>query len=457
MFAHQRKKIQLLCAVADALLTILAFEAAYATRTRLPLEHRFFLVPNTHALILCFCASVWVAIGLVQQVYEHLGSGSPVRLIWQTARQALLGIFLTVLFQYLLGMEYPVSRGFILLFFVLNLLLLVAFRLLLPRFVGAFQRGFGTPYHLVLIGDSAKTAPLARQLSHGSPFRIEITAQIREEECRSALPRLLAEQIVDEVIFSVDSSHLSKLEDVFFLCDEEGVSTRVAIDFFPQANSDVTLDRVGDATLLTFSAAPLDDLRLVLKRFFDVCASAMALVVLAPFLGVVALLIKLSSPGAVIFTQSRCGLNGRRFTLYKLRSMVDNAHDLRPDLEHLNERGVVFKLPNDPRITPIGRWIRKFSVDELPQLYNVLRGDMSIVGPRPPLPSEVDRYERWQRRRLRMRPGLTCLWAISGRDHIDFNTWMRLDISYIENWSLQLDWSIILKTIPHVLAGKGAH
>ncbi len=137
--------------------------------------------------------------------------------------------------------------------------------------------------------------------------------------------------------------------------------------------------------------------------------------------------------------------------------MVDNAHAMRAALEHLNEREVAFKISNDPRVTPLGRWLRKFSLDELPQLWNVLNGDMSIVGPRPPLPEEVERYQPWQRRRLRMRPGLTCLWAIAGRDKIDFNAWMRLDISYIENWSLGLDWSIILKTIPHVIAGRGAH
>jgi lipopolysaccharide/colanic/teichoic acid biosynthesis glycosyltransferase len=150
-------------------------------------------------------------------------------------------------------------------------------------------------------------------------------------------------------------------------------------------------------------------------------------------------------------------LNGRRFTMYKFRSMVEDAETLKADLEHLSERSVAFKAFQDPRVTALGKWLRRFSLDELPQLYNVLRGDMSIVGPRPPVPEEVDRYERWQRRRLRMRPGLTCLWAVSGRDRIDFNTWMRLDISYIENWSLGLDWSIILRTIPHVLAGRGAH
>jgi exopolysaccharide biosynthesis polyprenyl glycosylphosphotransferase len=262
---------------------------------------------------------------------------------------------------------------------------------------------------------------------------------------------------VDEVIFAVDSSRLSSLEEVFLRCDEEGVRTRVAIDFFPHVNSDMTLDRVGGAPLLTFSAAPLDDLRLVLKRLFDLVVSASALILLTPLIAITAALIKLTSPGPVIFRQARCGLNGRRFTLYKFRSMVANAHELRTQLEHLSERKVAFKLSRDPRVTPIGRWLRKFSIDELPQLYNVLRGEMSIVGPRPPLPEEVDQYQRWQRRRLRMRPGLTCLWAVAGRDRIDFNAWMRMDISYIENWSLKLDWSIILRTIPHVLAGRGAH
>src|SRR5204862_5560153 len=127
-----------------------------------------------------------------------------------------------------------------------------------------------------------------------------------------------------------------------------------------------------------------------------------------------------------------------------------------PQLSHLSTRQVAFKMVHDPRVTMVGRWLRRFSLDELPQLYNVLRGDMSIVGPRPPIPAEVDRYERWQRRRLRMRPGLTCLWAISGRDEVDFETWMKMDMQYIDNWSLALDWKILLRTIPRVLTGRGA-
>jgi lipopolysaccharide/colanic/teichoic acid biosynthesis glycosyltransferase len=159
----------------------------------------------------------------------------------------------------------------------------------------------------------------------------------------------------------------------------------------------------------------------------------------------------------VFFKQERCGLNGRLFTMYKLRSMVDNAEQTRFELEALNEMdGPVFKSSRDPRRTAVGRFLRKFSIDELPQFYNVLRGDMSLVGPRPPLPQEVARYERWQRRRLSMKPGITCLWQISGRNEISFQDWMKLDLTYIENWSLLLDLKILLKTVPVVLLGRGA-
>jgi len=194
-----------------------------------------------------------------------------------------------------------------------------------------------------------------------------------------------------------------------------------------------------------------------MKRITDVAVAAPALLLLSPFMLIIAVLIRLTSPGPVIFRQKRCGLNGRTFVFYKFRSMCQDAEARRADVEHLNERQTVFKIRNDPRLTPIGGFLRKFSIDEWPQLWNVLKGDMSLVGPRPPLPDEVEKYERWQRRRLRMRPGLTCLWAVKGRDRLDFETWMRLDMQYIDTWSLGLDWKIMLRTIPQVLSGRGAH
>ncbi len=457
MFAHQRQRIRLLLAFADSFLTLLAFEAAYVTRVRIGLERPFFFPPGTHVLMLIFCAIVWAWLGSALRIYESMDSGSTSYALRRTVRQTIFGTVLLVVFHYLVRPDPPMSRSFLTLFFFYDLLLLALFRWSSPGLIGAYQRGFGTPYHLVIVGSQKKRSALAEMLQKGSPYRIAITAQLTQDECADKLPTLLKERIVDEVIFDVDSSRLEALEEVFLQCDEEGVRTRVAVGFFPHVNSDISFDRVGDAPLLTFSAAPLDDVRLLLKRFFDVVISAVALVVFAPLFAAIATLIKLTSKGPVIYSQDRCGLNGRKFVMYKFRSMVRNADELKPQLQHLSERDIAFKIPRDPRITSVGRWIRRFSLDELPQLWNVLRGDMSIVGPRPPIQEEVNRYERWQRRRLRMRPGLTCLWAVSGRDQIDFVSWMKMDISYIENWSLKLDWSIMLRTIPHVLAGKGAH
>lgn len=198
--------------------------------------------------------------------------------------------------------------------------------------------------------------------------------------------------------------------------------------------------------------------QLALKRLFDIVSSAAALWVLLPLFAAVAVIIKLTSRGPVLFKQQRVGLHGKPFNMLKFRSMVVNAEELKAALAKQNEMGggVVFKMKNDPRVTRIGRFIRKFSIDELPQLINVLRGDMSVVGPRPPIAPEVAKYEAWQRRRLSVRPGLTCIWQVSGRNQISFEEWMYLDMQYIDHWSLKNDINLILKTVPVVLTGRGA-
>jgi exopolysaccharide biosynthesis polyprenyl glycosylphosphotransferase len=199
--------------------------------------------------------------------------------------------------------------------------------------------------------------------------------------------------------------------------------------------------------------------QMVCKRLFDIASSAFALWVLSPILLMTALLVKVTSRGPIFFKQQRVGMHGRTFSMLKFRSMVINAEELKLKLMAQNEQsGPVFKIQKDPRITPFGRFIRKFSIDELPQLINVLRGEMSVVGPRPPLPSEVAQYEPWQRRRLSVRPGLTCLWQVSpsGRNSVGFQEWMYLDMQYIDHWSLGRDFNLILKTVPVVFTGKGA-
>ena len=235
-----------------------------------------------------------------------------------------------------------------------------------------------------------------------------------------------------------------------------GRPLRLCLDFFPTAAVRFRLS-IGATPLLTLSRTPSDEVRLLFKRLTDLVVAALALVLLSPLCGLIALLIRAGSPGPVLFRQQRCGLNGRRFTLLKFRTMVADAEQRQAELEYLNVKQVNFKIPNDPRLTGVGRWLRKFSLDELPQLWNVLRGEMSLVGPRPALPREVEQYERWQRRRLRMRPGLTSLWVLEGRDELGFEETMRLDLAYIDSWSLALDWFILLRTIPRVVTGKGAH
>jgi exopolysaccharide biosynthesis polyprenyl glycosylphosphotransferase len=197
--------------------------------------------------------------------------------------------------------------------------------------------------------------------------------------------------------------------------------------------------------------------QLAFKRLLDVAASSVALGLLSPLMIGVAAGIKMTSRGPVLFKQQRVGRHGRPFNMLKFRSMIANAEELKAKLMAMNEQaGPVFKIKQDPRITPVGRFIRKFSIDEVPQLINVLRGEMSLVGPRPPVPSEVAKYEAWQRRRLSVRPGLTCVWQVSGRNEISFEEWMYLDMQYIDHWSLAQDFQLILKTVPVVLTGRGA-
>lgn len=269
---------------------------------------------------------------------------------------------------------------------------------------------------------------------------------------------ILNNNVVDSVVFVVPRSWLNKLEELLFICESRGLRVHIAVDYFSPRFSRTTFEDLKGLPFLTFDSTPNKLFHLLFKRLFDVVAAGVALVVLSPFLLVIAAAVKLTSKGPVLFRQHRVGLFGRKFTLYKFRTMVENAELKLQDLLDNNEMdGPVFKMQNDPRVTALGRFLRKSSLDELPQLWNILKGDMSIVGPRPPIPTEVQEYDTWQRRRLSMRPGLTCLWQVSGRNRIsDFDRWVKLDLEYIDSWSLLLDFKIIARTIPVSLLGIGA-
>ncbi len=456
--------------LSDVLLTALAFEAAYQTRLLLPIDRTFFFTIPVKALLLGASILTFVLIGYWLEIYDRLDSAHPRVIVRDTFRQCILGAVCIVLFQFLLRLD--LSRAFLLLFAAYSWTMLLLFRWKAGSLVGVIRREFGAPRYVVVVGLGESACRIGNALENSEKYGVRLLGFLTlddtpEDRIRlgkdhpvmplSALSDLLQKHVVDDIVFAVDTRRLPELEDVFLLCDEEGIRTHVSVEFFPHVNSAIYLERLGRAPMLTFTATPHDEILLFIKRCTDVALAATALTVLAPFMAVLAILIKITSPGPVIFRQVRCGLNGRRFVFYKFRSMCVDAEQLKPQLQHLNKKQTAFKIENDPRLTPVGRYMRKFSVDEWPQLWNVIRGEMSLVGPRPAVPEEVEHYKRWQRRRLRMRPGLTCLWAISGRDELDFETWMRLDMQYIDRWSLALDWKIILRTIPHVLLGKGAH
>lgn len=469
MFRGHHRKVRILFGLADVLIVGLAFQLAYWTRERLALEHNFYLTPPERIVLLGSALLVWVLLGFWWELYDRIDAAHTPVILRDAFRQCLVGATAIVLLEYLLRLD--LSRSFVGLFAVWSWFLLSLFRLNAGRLLRAVLREFGSAHYVMVVGLGDAARKLGRQIEDARPYGVQLSGFLSDDDSvaevelsqrypvrpLAKLHDILREHIIDEIIFAVDSRRLAELEEVFLLCDEEGVKTRVAVDFFPHVNSQVYLEQLGASPLLTFSATPHDEIRLLVKRLSDLVLAGAAAILLLPFMVLIALLIRMTSPGPAIFRQVRCGLNGRRFVFYKFRSMCQNAEAMRADVEHLSERKLAMKIPNDPRLTGVGRWLRKFSIDEWPQLWNVLKGDMSLVGPRPALPDEVEQYKRWQRRRLRMRPGLTCLWAVSGRDSVDFETWMKLDMQYIDQWSLGLDWKIMLLTVPHVLSGKGAH
>jgi exopolysaccharide biosynthesis polyprenyl glycosylphosphotransferase len=272
------------------------------------------------------------------------------------------------------------------------------------------------------------------------------------------LEATLRQRAVDEVYFaSTSRDHGDAVQAAIRTCETLGVPFALPVCSYRLTRArlfPITAAADGYSHFLSVQVKPL---QWFMKRFFDIAASFAALAVLSPLLVATAALVKLTSRGPILFKQERVGLRGRRFKMLKFRSMVVNAEELREALMASNEQsGPVFKLKLDPRVTAVGRFMRKHSIDELPQLVNVLRGDMSVVGPRPPVPAEVAKYEAWHCRRLSVRPGLTCVWQVSGRNEISFQDWMLLDMTYIDHWSLAADFGLILRTVPILISGRGA-
>lgn len=272
------------------------------------------------------------------------------------------------------------------------------------------------------------------------------------------LPEIIEQTKIDEVIITLPWQYHRRILAIMNICERHEIRARIVPDIFQMRISHMHIEEFGGVPMIGIRETGIGGLGQFVKRSIDTVVASLGLVVFSPIMGLVALIIKMESPGPVLFEQERVGKNGKLFTLYKFRSMIEGADAQKPQLAALNEAdGPLFKIKNDPRLTRLGKWMRRLSIDELPQFYNVLIGDMSLIGPRPPIPAEVEQYQEWHKRRLEIAPGLTGLSQVSGRSSLTFDETALLDIYYIENWSPALDTKILLQTIPRVIFGNGAY
>lgn len=478
MFDRRSKFLSLVTLLQDLAVICIAFVAAFLLRSLLTnlefFHHRFTeIYPfSQYVPLLLGLLGLWAITGYFGTFYRDLELSNPIRIGAMLLYQVVVVLVLAYAGLYLLKRS-DISRAFVVVAGGVMFVSLLAGRAIAYSGVYWMRERLNRYYYCLVVGCGSRAREVASLIeeSRGSGLRLvgfidpdsNGATKLRvvgdyPVHPLSSVEHILQTQVIDEVIFAVTMQELARLEPVILHCANLGIKVRMQLEFLPAAYSKIYLEKFHDLELLSLSSTPESELLLFLKRVFDLALAACSLVVLAPLMAGVAAAIRVTSPGPVLFKQTRCGLGGRRFTLYKFRSMINNAEQLRAELHQLNDlNGPVFKLRDDPRITSVGRWLRRFSIDELPQLWNIVRGDMSFVGPRPAIPAEVDQYEPWQRRRLRMRPGLTCIWVLEGRNHLEFNRWIQLDLAYIDTWSLWLDAKIFLRTIPIVLSGRGAY
>ena len=453
--------------IVDMVIAALAFGLAYMMRDQV--EGLYFF--SSYLWIIPFLSIAWGLVLYLLGMYASFRLKSVLEVLSIILRAGGMVFLLFGCITYLLKIGY-VSRSLIGYAFGVTILFLCIEKLILIVFFHHLrQKGFNFR-NLLIVGTGRRARAFITQINHRREFGLKIVSVIDPDKDRVGqmicghpvvgtledIPDILTNTAIDNVVFIVPRSMLNVIEKQILCCETLGVTAHVAVDLFPMQFTQGRPESLLGMPIMTFESVSGKHQELIIKRLLDIILSGIGLIVIAPLLAVVALLVRSTSKGPVFFSQERCSLNGRRFKLYKFRTMVIDAESKMAELMAFNQmEGPAFKMDNDPRVTSVGRVLRKLSIDELPQLWNVFLGDMSLVGPRPPLPKEVQQYDFWQRRRLSMRPGITCLWQVGGRNKIkDFDEWARLDLKYIDEWSLALDFKILLKTFPAVVSGAGA-
>jgi exopolysaccharide biosynthesis polyprenyl glycosylphosphotransferase len=464
--------------LADAITTAFSFLVAYFTWSWAkvifpwaPLGRDIEITPDLFGKIVIF-SIIWVIILTKLDAYTYQRFTSFERELKLVLKTSLIGTLILFAADFIFRFEY-IPRTYVGIFFVVNFLSLMGEKVILFEVAKKIREKGKNRKKVIVVGSGLKAKNFIEAVESNLGWGLDIVGLVmdrdshREKErygrkvlgSNQEIAEILHQYPVDEVIICASGKELSRLEfeEVFEICESEGVQIRVASDFLGKLTKKVTVDHIYGLSIISYLNTPNNEWALYLKRLIDIVVSGILLIILSPFFLVIAIVVKLTSGGPVLYEWNVMGFNKRPFRSWKFRTMLVNADEMKKNIIHLNEmKGPVFKMKNDPRITKVGSFLRKFSLDELPQLWSVFKGDMSLVGPRPAGPHELTRYESWQRRKLSIKPGITCLWQVNGRNKInDFNEWVRLDLQYIDNWSFWLDIKILIKTIPTVFMGTG--
>lgn len=448
--------------ILDGLLIVMAFWLAHVFRfysaELLPLDRK--IPPFSEFRWVLFVLMPFGPLMLELQGFYGQGLHRPLlKSVSQVLRAGFsLGLLLLAC-VFFLKLELP-SRSLLPLFGLLAVALVLIRERASMRWIRARAERWGIRENVLLVGAPEDLQALRKSFGAEHSAEMEVVGQIDiNKQPIGDLVQALHKHAISRVIFAGGRSHMDRLQEAIGACEIEGVEAWLSADFVKTSIARPDFDVLGNRPMLVFRTTPSLSWELVAKRLLDFTGAVVLLVLFSPLMLAAALAVRCSSRGPVIFRQVRAGKHGKPFTMYKLRTMVSDAEMRHAELlAHNQMSGPVFKIDKDPRVTPIGRWLRKWSVDEFPQLINVVNGHMSLVGPRPLPVYEVEKFENSaQRRRLSVKPGLTCLWQIGGRNEVsDFQQWVELDLRYIDNWSIWLDIYILLKTIPAVILGRGA-
>jgi len=474
MLKQHASKIKYLNVTTDLIFTSIAFWFAFYLRhfTRLLWRYGGTYYPEDYPLGFFIILPIWGILSFYFHSKHYYRFTSLKTDIFLSLRVSTVGMVTVLLSQYFLKLEF-FPRSFLIIFSITTFVFLIFGRTLQRKFIGFFQKKGYNIKTLLIVGLNDRSKKFIETLNIHKEWGLipigVININGNEDIKRfhelpvlgnyDSFRKVLHKHPFDEVVFAFSFSEYKKIELLMDICAEEGTHYFLISDFFTKKIGEIYTDKIFNIPIIYFSPIPkfLGHGSLLIKRIFDISIAILLLILLSPVFLIIAILIKITSSGPVFYRWKVVGQNKKLINSYKFRTMVINADEIKEKLMDQNEmQGAVFKIKDDPRITPIGKLLRKYSLDELPQLFSVLKGDLSLVGPRPPLQSELPYFGNWQRRKLSVKPGITCLWQIKGRNEItDFNDWVKLDLEYIDNWSLWLDFKILLKTFWVVIKGTG--